>query len=158
MGGRRLPCGLLAPHNCILYMQIRDLLPGCVLGVSAYVQGETKDAELLGSAVMSLFSKKGRLKTSLQRLQLCQGVQPDLRWPSRTPGKVPVAERGRMGELEQKLKQFERMDMPEMPRCSWLDHKTLGAIQNLQASLAPVRAAPAYVPCLRALHDNCVCT
>lgn len=120
-------------------MQIRDLLPGCVLGVTAYVQGETKDAELLGSAVMSMFSKKGRLKTSLQRLCLCPGMQPDLRWPSRTPGKAPMAERGRMGELEQKLKQFERLDMPYMPRCSWLDGKTLSAIKDLQTSLAPVR-------------------
>jgi hypothetical protein len=112
-------------------VQVCDLLPGCVLGVMAFVQVESGPEEFLGGAVMGLFSKKGRLKTSLQRLKLCLGEWPDLRWNTKTPGKVPIAERGCMGGIEQKLKQFERLDMP---RCSWLDGKTLAAIKALQAS------------------------
>jgi phosphatidylinositol 3-kinase len=119
-----------------MWFQVCDLLPGCVLGVTAFAQGENSCEEFLGSAVMCLFSKKGRLKTSLQRLKLCMGKWPDLRWPTKTPGKVPVAHRGRMGNIEQKLKQFERLDMP---RCSWLDGKTLNAIKALEASLVSVR-------------------
>jgi hypothetical protein len=110
-------------------------LPDCVLAVTLWSQGDASPAVLLGCAVMPLFSKKGRLKCGLQTLTLCRCAMPDLRWPSRTPGKVPVAQRGRQGELDRKLKQLSR---GELPRCAWLDGKTLKAVQQLGASLAPV--------------------
>jgi hypothetical protein len=128
-------------------MQIRELLPGCVLGVSAWAQGDSHPAALIGSAVMPLFSKKGRLKTSLQKLSLWPTVAADLRWPSSTPGKPPVAERGAMGKLEQRLKQLER---GELPRCPWLDGKALKAIQDIETSLLPVRGGS---PCKLFLID-----
>ena len=63
-------------------MQVRELLPGCVLGVTAWAQSDAHAAQLLGGAVLPLFSKKGRLKCGLQKLKLCEGHEPDLRWPS----------------------------------------------------------------------------
>ena len=118
-----------------LRIQVRELLPDCVLAVTAWSQDDAAPATLLGSAVMPLFSKKGRLKAGLQALTLCRGASPDLCWPSRTPGKVPVSQRGKQGELERKLKQLSR---GELPRCAWLDGKTLRAVQQLEASLTPV--------------------
>ena len=51
----------------------------------------------LGGAAFALFSKKGRLKTGVQLLRLWAGQPADVRWPSATPGKVPVRERGELG-------------------------------------------------------------
>ena len=50
-----------------------------------------------GGATLRLFSKKGRLKTGAQELQLWPGRPADGAWPSSTPGKVPVALRGELG-------------------------------------------------------------
>ncbi len=50
-----------------------------------------------GGAAMLLFSKKGRLKTGLQRVRLWPGRAADVACPSATPGKLPVAERGELG-------------------------------------------------------------
>lgn len=102
-----------------------DLLPCSVLGLTVWAFGEAGDTTLVGSAVMPLFSKKGRLKSGFQKLQLCTGAAPDLRWPSTTPGKASVSSRGALGQLDQKLKQLARR---ELPRCSWLDRKTLKAV------------------------------
>lgn len=118
-------------------MQVRELLPACVLGVAVWAQDDASPASLLGAAVMPLFSKKGRLKAGLQSLTLCKGQPPDLQWPSRTPGKVPVAQRGRRGFLERKLKQLDR---GELPRCPWLDGKALAAVQEVEAEHEAVRS------------------
>ena len=135
-GGRHSKCALV---------QIKELLPECVLGVTVHAHPDSAASYLVGSAVMPLFSKKGRLKTSLQRLRLHRGCRPDLRWPSATPGKVPVAERGERGILDHKLKQFER---GELPRCPWLDSKAFAAFEDLETSLAAVCTAPARPHCV----------
>lgn len=120
--------------------QACDLLPSCVLGLSVIAVGETGEPELVGSAVIPLFSKKGRLKCGFQKLRLCPGVVPDLTWPSSTPGKVPVAARGHNGRLDQKLKQLARR---ELPRCSWLDRKVLKAVADRQLAEPQARHATA---------------
>lgn len=125
-------------------MQGCDLLPSCVLGLSVWAVGETGEPALVGSTVMPLFSKKGRLKCGFQKLQLCPGVPPDLQWPSSTPGKTSVSTKGVQGRLDQKLKQLERR---ELPRCSWLDRKTLKAVADKQAAEPQVRRGTACCDC-----------
>ena len=51
----------------------------------------------LGGATFRLFSKKGRLKAGAQALRLWAGVEADASFPTATPGKVPVAQRGEAG-------------------------------------------------------------
>lgn len=59
---------------------------------------------------MPLFSKRGKLKTDVHLLNLFIGVDPDLKFPSSTPGKVPLAERGELGRLDHLLKKFHRFE------------------------------------------------
>ena len=63
---------------------------------------EVRDGEArrpLGGTTLRLFSKKGRLKTGAQELQVWLGRAADGGWPSSTPAKVPVAQRGELGLL-----------------------------------------------------------
>lgn len=118
--------------NQRLFSQVCDLLAASVLAVSVLMFSECgAPATLVGSAVLPLFNKKGRLKTGFQKVRLCLNEHPDLRWPSRTPGKLPSSQRRESEALDQKLKQLERW---ELPRCAWLDKKTLKAVHEKQAA------------------------
>lgn len=132
-------------------VQVCDLLAASVLAVSVLVFSESgAPAAVVGSAVMPLFNKKGRLKTGFQKVKLCLKEPPDLHWPSKTPGKVPSSQRGQSEALDQKLKQLERR---ELPHCAWLDRKTLKAIQEKQAAAELVRTSSRpYKGCKVPLH------
>lgn len=119
-------------------LQVCDLLAASVLAVSVLMFSECgASATMVGSAVVPLFNKKGRLKTGFQKLKLCLNEPPDLNWPSKTPGKSPSSQRGQLQALDQKLKRLERR---ELPHCAWLDKKTLKAIQEKQAVAELVRS------------------
>ena len=132
-------------------VQVCDLLAASVLAVSVLMFSESgAPAAVVGSAVMPLFNKKGRLKTGFQKVKLCLKEPPDLHWPSKTPGKVPSSQRGQSEALDQKLKQLERR---ELPHCAWLDRKTLKAIQEKQATAELVRTSSRpYKGCKVPLH------
>lgn len=67
------------------------------LAVTVWEVREAAGVQPLGGATFTLFSKKGRLKTGVQLLQLWAGREADVHWPTTTPGKVPVRERGELG-------------------------------------------------------------
>ncbi|KAL6752332.1 putative phosphatidylinositol 3-kinase [Haematococcus lacustris] len=84
---------------------------------------------LVGGTTMPLFSKKGRLKTGTQQAHVWLGRPPCPASPSSTPGKQPLAERGRLGALEHLQAAYMRGDLPAI---SWLDTLSFAAIQELQ--------------------------
>ncbi|GLC43266.1 hypothetical protein PLESTF_000410600 [Pleodorina starrii] len=111
---------------CIKY---RDLPGDAQLAFLVVEVVEGAGEALVGSAVMPLFSKRGRLKTGPQRLRLWEGVPPCTALPSSTPGKVPLAHRDRLGRLEHLLARLQRGEMA--PGGEWLDSLTLGEIRRL---------------------------
>ena len=78
-------------------MQIRDLPSQALLAVTVWQFSEGLAEQPLGGATMRLFSKKGRLKAGQHRLCLWVGKEADPAWPSSTPGKGPLAQRGDLG-------------------------------------------------------------
>ncbi len=77
--------------------QYCDLPHDAQLAVTAWAVAAGAPPAPAGGAAMPLFSKKGRLKTGLQRVRLWPGRRADAACPSATPGKLPVAERGELG-------------------------------------------------------------
>lgn len=69
---------------------------------------EGKGVLLAGGASMPLFNKRGRLKTGLHKLLLSLNRGHNGSYSSSTPGKVPVAERGEIGRLENLKKKYRR--------------------------------------------------
>ncbi len=67
------------------------------LALTVWETREASGSRPLGGTTFRLFSKKGRLKTGIQVLQLWPGQEADVRWPTSTPGKVSVNERGELG-------------------------------------------------------------
>lgn len=79
-------------------VQYRDLPRTSQIAVTAWqLQEGHAQAVPLGGATFRLFSKRGRLKTGLQKLCLWPGVAADPLWPSSTPGKPPLSRRGELG-------------------------------------------------------------
>ncbi|CAD7699398.1 unnamed protein product [Ostreobium quekettii] len=110
---------------CVKY---KDLPDSAVLAVSAWELAEARGLALVGGATMPLFNKRSRLKTGEHKLNLWPGQEADPHWPSATPGKVPIAERGEMGRLENLKKRYIRGDMQ---RVEWLDRLTFREIDRL---------------------------
>ena len=54
----------------------------------------------------------------MQVLRLWQGREACSAWPSSTPGKVPLAERGLLGLLQHQLKLYSRGEVQQL---EWLD-------------------------------------
>ena len=108
----------------------RDLLPTAQIALTVWEvrEGAEKGAAPLGGTTLRLFSKKGRLKAGNQRLKLWLGREGDSGFPSRTPGKVPVAERGRAGHVERALKKYQRGEFESVP---WLDALAVKAAQEM---------------------------
>ncbi len=99
-----LPCNNAAPPHMqppallSVLLQYRDLSHTSQLAVTVWqVREGDASATALAGATMRLFSKKGRLKTGPQLLRMWLGQEADTAWPSCTPGKVPVAQRGELG-------------------------------------------------------------
>ena len=95
-----------------------------------------------------LFSKKGRLKDGLQTLTLVPGVHPDLRWPSSTPGKVPVPP-GKPNEqelrrLELAVKRYQRGECMKVP---WLDANTMRAVHETEMKIEAEQVQFTASPC-----------
>ncbi|CAK0784160.1 hypothetical protein CVIRNUC_007363 [Coccomyxa viridis] len=110
-----------------------DLAQDAQLALTVWQIQLGKPVTPLGSATLRLFSKKGRLKSGRQELQLWRGQEADVAWPSATPAKLPVSQRGELGRLEQLLKRYNR---GEIARVEWLDHLTLTRIQQCRAQEA----------------------
>jgi Phosphoinositide 3-kinase C2 len=83
--------------NAASCLQYRDLPETTQLALTVWEVGEGRPLAPLAGTTMRLFSKKGRLKTGRQRLRLMRGSRADFGWPSATPAKVPVSQRGRIG-------------------------------------------------------------
>ncbi|KAK9832006.1 hypothetical protein WJX81_007953 [Elliptochloris bilobata] len=110
-------------------IKYRDLPHDAQLAVTVWSVREGAPPVPAGGAAMLLFSKKGRLKTGLQRVCLWPERAADVACPSATPGKLPVAERGELGRLEQMLKRYER---GELAAIDWLDALALTRIRQLR--------------------------
>lgn len=78
-------------------LKYRDLGADAQLALTVWEVRDGAPRRPLAGATLRLFSKKGRLKTGVQDLQLWPGREADGGWPSATPGKVPVAQRGELG-------------------------------------------------------------
>uniref|UniRef100_A0A1D2AFT8 phosphatidylinositol 3-kinase n=2 Tax=Auxenochlorella protothecoides TaxID=3075 RepID=A0A1D2AFT8_AUXPR len=117
----------------------RDLDHTAQLALTVWEVREGVPQRALAGATLRFFSKKGRLKTGAHTLRLWTPGPADGGWPSKTPGKVPLKERGERGRVEQVLKRFERGELESVP---WLDGLTLRAIDELAAEGAR-GAAPA---------------
>lgn len=78
-------------------VQYCDLAQDAQLALTVWQIQLGKPVEPLGSATLRLFSKKGRLKSGRQELRLWRGREADVAWPSATPAKLPVAQRGELG-------------------------------------------------------------
>ncbi|GIL50816.1 hypothetical protein Vafri_6947, partial [Volvox africanus] len=111
---------------CVKY---RDLPRDAQLVFVVVEVTEGNGEALVGSSVMPLFSKRGRLKTGPQRLRVWEGVPPCTANPSSTPGKDPLAHRDRLSRLEHLLARLQRGEMA--PGGDWLDSLTLGEIRRL---------------------------
>eukprot|EP00887_Chlorella_sp_A99_P006299 scaffold3.g6299.t1 len=121
-------------------VKYRDLGHTAQLALTVWEVREGAPRRPLGGTTLRLFSKKGRLKTGGQELQLWPGQEADVRWPTSTPGKVPVAERGELGRVEQVLKRYER---GEIPHVDWLDRLAMRTIDGLREQEAHEAAAAA---------------
>ncbi|KAG2448608.1 hypothetical protein HYH02_006498 [Chlamydomonas schloesseri] len=117
---------------CVKY---RDLPPDTqlVLVLVEAAEGRGREA-LVGSTVMPLFSKRGRLKTGPQRLAVWEGTPPCTQFPTSTPGKAPLAHRDRLARLEHLLHRHQRGEMAPGPGGEWLDGLTLAEIRRLAAA------------------------
>jgi phosphatidylinositol 3-kinase len=78
-------------------IKYRDLGHDAQLALTVWGVRDGASPAVLGGTTLRLFSKKGRLKTGAQELRLWPGRTADAAWPSSTPGKVPVAQRGELG-------------------------------------------------------------
>jgi hypothetical protein len=61
----------VSTSNCVVALQYRDLPADTYLCLSLYELCEGRPMLLVGASSMPMFSKKGRLKTGQQRLQVC---------------------------------------------------------------------------------------
>ncbi len=78
-------------------IKYRDLGHDAQLALTVWEARDGEARRPLGGTTLRLFSKKGRLKTGPQELQVWLGRAADGGWPSATPAKVPVAQRGELG-------------------------------------------------------------
>ncbi len=78
-------------------IKYRDLGHDAQLALTVWEARDGAPRRAAGGTTLRLFSKKGRLKTGEQGLQLWPGRPADVAWPSSTPAKVPVALRGELG-------------------------------------------------------------
>ena len=78
-------------------LKYRDLGHDAQLALTVWEVRDGAQRRPLGGTTLRLFSKKGRLKTGGQDLQVWLGTPADTGWPSATPAKVPVARRGELG-------------------------------------------------------------
>jgi phosphatidylinositol 3-kinase len=110
----------------------RDLNPTAqfAITVKEIREGEEQPT-VLGGSTMRLFSKKGRLKAGNHTLKLWLGQQGDITYPSSTPGKIPVSERGHAGHVERVLKKHQRGELTPLP---WLDAKSIPIAKTYLAS------------------------
>lgn len=90
-----LSCPLV--HNPPLSWQYRDLDQTAQVAFTVWEVREGRPLRALAGTTLRLFSKKGRLKTGSQMLRLWLPGPADHAWPSQTPGKVPVSQRGEQG-------------------------------------------------------------
>ncbi|KFM26153.1 Phosphatidylinositol 3-kinase, root isoform [Auxenochlorella protothecoides] len=93
----------------------RDLDHTAQLALTVWEVREGVPQRALAGATLRFFSKKGRLKTGAHTLRLWTPGPADGGWPSKTPGKVPLKERGERGRVEQVLKRFERGELESDP-------------------------------------------
>ena len=77
--------------------QYRDLDQTAQVAFTVWEVREGRPLRALAGTTLRLFSKKGRLKTGSQMLRLWLPGPADHAWPSQTPGKVPVSQRGEQG-------------------------------------------------------------
>ncbi|RMZ56798.1 hypothetical protein APUTEX25_002887, partial [Auxenochlorella protothecoides] len=75
----------------------RDLDHTAQLALTVWEVREGVPQRALAGATLRFFSKKGRLKTGAHTLRLWTPGPADGGWPSKTPGKVPLKERGERG-------------------------------------------------------------
>eukprot|EP00195_Chlamydomonas_chlamydogama_P005209 CAMPEP_0202907580 /NCGR_PEP_ID=MMETSP1392-20130828/43122_1 /ASSEMBLY_ACC=CAM_ASM_000868 /TAXON_ID=225041 /ORGANISM="Chlamydomonas chlamydogama, Strain SAG 11-48b" /LENGTH=284 /DNA_ID=CAMNT_0049596549 /DNA_START=57 /DNA_END=908 /DNA_ORIENTATION=- len=120
---------------CVKY---RDLPHDTQLSLAVWEVSEGSPPLMVGGTTMPLFSQKGRLKSGPQRLRVWEGRPPCTAWPSTTPGKVPLSQRGRIGRLEHLVKMYNRGDIPQV---DWLDALTMGEIRHLQQQHAELQQA-----------------
>eukprot|EP00200_Dunaliella_tertiolecta_P009890 CAMPEP_0202375868 /NCGR_PEP_ID=MMETSP1127-20130417/6472_1 /ASSEMBLY_ACC=CAM_ASM_000462 /TAXON_ID=3047 /ORGANISM="Dunaliella tertiolecta, Strain CCMP1320" /LENGTH=1054 /DNA_ID=CAMNT_0048973485 /DNA_START=2551 /DNA_END=5712 /DNA_ORIENTATION=+ len=122
-------CGSEWGEWLVFCVKYRDLPHDTQLSLLVWEMADTASQRLVGSTVMPLFSRKGRLKTGPQRLKVWEGVPPCLSWPTTTPAKLPLHKRGTLAELEHLLSLYDRGDMPTV---EWLDPLVIQEIQKLQ--------------------------
>lgn len=115
--------------------QVRDLPSDTHLLVAVYELSEGRPLALVGATGMALFSKKGRLKTGQQTLQVWPGAAPDVQQPQRLAGKPPLAARSQVGHLQHLAKLYSRGDIPH---CEWLDTLTFRVRAVLLLCVAPL--------------------
>lgn len=86
---------ILTVAHCSL--QYRDLDQTAQVAFTVWEIREGQPRRTLAGTTLRLFSKKGRLKTGTQMLKLWLPGPADHGWPSRTPGKMPLAQGGEQG-------------------------------------------------------------
>ncbi|SNX81777.1 related to phosphatidylinositol 3-kinase [Melanopsichium pennsylvanicum] len=94
-----------------------DLPLGAQLTFTIYDVASSTTSRIIGGTTLSLFSKKGTLKSAQHRLFLWKGVKADGSVETATPSKVGEM-KDEMGRLEKLIKRHERGDLP---RVDWLD-------------------------------------
>ncbi|KAL4535341.1 hypothetical protein Ndes2526B_g06236 [Nannochloris sp. 'desiccata'] len=110
----------------------RDLGPTAQIALTVWEVREGEEAPSpLGGTTMRLFSKKGRLKAGNHTLKLWLSQEGDIAYPSSTPGKVPVSERGHAGHVERTLEKHQR---GELHPVSWLDALSVPIAESFLAS------------------------
>ncbi|SPO21038.1 related to phosphatidylinositol 3-kinase [Ustilago trichophora] len=94
-----------------------DLPLGAQLTFTIYDVASSTTSRVIGGTTLSLFSKKGTLKSAQHRLFVWKGAKADGSVETATPSKVGEM-KDEMGRLEKLIKRHERGDLP---RVDWLD-------------------------------------
>ncbi|GMH39569.1 hypothetical protein BSKO_07467 [Bryopsis sp. KO-2023] len=111
---------------CVKY---KDLPDTAQLAITVFELAEGKGVVLVGGATMSLFNKRGRLKTGVHKLALWLKREADRSTPSSTPGKAPISQRGESGRLQNLRKKYLRGDVPQV---DWLDKLTFREAERIE--------------------------